>query len=377
MRILHVIRQYKPVIGGMENFVENLAVYLKEKGIESEVLTLNIDFSTGERFPESSIINGIRVKRIPFFGSRRYPIALSAINYLSNFDLIHIHGVDFLFDYLAGSKRFHKKPMILSTHGGFFHTKRYYLYKKIHFHTLTRLSLKNMNWIVAASEPDYELFKAISPARIGLIENGINFNHYHTIMKHNGEPNRFIFVGRFSQNKRIDKLLTLITRLKSDFPDIHLSIVGRDYDNLKGGFDNQIEKCKIGKHVTIYEASSDENLLKEMSRATYFISASEYEGFGLSSLEAMAAGRIAFLSQIPSFIKMVSDGNNGYLVNFEDMDSVVEKVKSVLKIGIQDQVRLAGAETAKKNSWDEIVNKFIQIYEMVQTEPTVSVSDVK
>ena len=108
MRILHVIRQYKPVIGGMENFVENLAVHLKEKGIESEVLTLNIDFSTGERFPESSIINGIRVKRIPFFGSRRYPIALSAINYLSDFDLIHIHGVDFLFDYLAGSKRFHK-----------------------------------------------------------------------------------------------------------------------------------------------------------------------------------------------------------------------------------------------------------------------------
>lgn len=377
MRILHVIRQYKPVIGGMENFVENLAVHLKGKGIESEVLTLNTDFSNGERFQESEIINGIKVRRIPYFGSRRYPIALSAINYLSEFDLIHIHGVDFLLDYLAGLKPFHKKPMILSTHGGFFHTKRFYLYKKIHFHTLTRLSLRNMRWIVADSEPDYETFKPISPARIEMIENGINYHHYHAIAEEKGEPNRFIFVGRFSQNKRIDKLLALMARLKSDFPDVHLSIVGRDYDNLKAEFMDQIERYGIAEHVTINEALSEEDLLKEMSRATYFISASEYEGFGLSSLEAMAAGRVAFLSQIPSFKKMVSDGRNGYLVDFEDMASAEEKVKQVLSGGMQEHVRLAGIETARQNSWGTIVNKFIQMYEMLQSEDAVSVSKVR
>ncbi len=373
MRILHVIRQYKPVIGGMENFVENLAVHLKRKGIESEVLTLNTDFSNGEKFSESELINGIKVRRIPYFGSRRYPIALSAINYLSEFDLIHIHGVDFLLDYLAGLKPLHKKPMILSTHGGFFHTKKFYLYKKLHFHTLTKLSLRNMRWIVADSEPDYVTFKPISPERIEMIENGINFNLYHTIEQEKGTPNRFIFVGRFSKNKRIDKLLSLIGRLKSDFPDVHLSIVGRDYDNLKGEFMNHIEQYGIGKNVTIHEALSEEDLLREMSRAAYFISASEYEGFGLSSLEAMAAGRVAFLSQIPSFKKMVSDGKNGYLVDFDDMDAVEDKVKQVLRSGVQENVRLAGIETARQNSWETIVNKFIQMYDMIQNEDAVSI----
>lgn len=377
MKILHVIRQYKPVIGGMENFVENLAVQLKGKGIESEVLTLNTDFSNGERFPESEVINGIKVRRIPYFGSRRYPIALSAINYLQEFDLIHIHGVDFLLDYLAGLKPFHKKPMILSTHGGFFHTKRFYLYKKLHFHTMTKLSLRNMRWIVANSEPDYETFKPISPERIEMIENGINFNHYHTIAEKGGEPNRFIFVGRFSKNKRIDKLLALIEQLKSDFPDVQLSIVGKDYDNLKDEFMNEIMRYGIAEHVTIYEALSEENLLKEMSRATYFISASEYEGFGLSSLEAMAAGRVAFLSPIPSFKKMISDGRNGYLVDFEDMESAAEKVKQVLRKGMQENIRLAGVETARQNSWETIVNKFIQMYEMIQNEDQASVPKVQ
>ena len=377
MRILHVIRQYKPVIGGMENFVENLAVHLKEKGIESEVLTLNADFSNGERFPEAEIINGIAVRRIPYFGSRRYPIALSAVNYLSEFDLIHIHGVDFLLDYLAGLKLIHKKPMILSTHGGFFHTKKFYLYKKLHFHTFTKMSLRNMSWIVADSEPDYETFKPISPERIELIENGINFDHYHTVAQEKGRKNRFIFVGRFSKNKRIDKLLDLVARLKTEFPDVHLSVVGRDYDHLKGEFLNLIERYDIGHHVTICEALSEEDLLKEMAEAAYFISASEYEGFGLSSLEAMAGGRTAFLSQIPSFKKMVSDGKNGYLVDFEDMDSAAEKIKQVLRSGGHDSVRFAGVETARQHSWGAIVDKFISMYETVQNEETAPVSKVK
>jgi len=229
-----------------------------------------------------------------------------------------------------------------------------------------------MRWIVADSEPDYETFKPISPARIEMIENGINYHHYHAIAEEKGEPNRFIFVGRFSQNKRIDKLLALMARLKSDFPDVHLSIVGRDYDNLKAEFMDQIERYGIAEHVTINEALSEEDLLKEMSRATYFISASEYEGFGLSSLEAMAAGRVAFLSQIPSFKKMVSDGRNGYLVDFEDMASAEEKVKQVLSGGMQENVRLAGIETARQNSWGTIVNKFIQMYEMLQSGDAVS-----
>ena len=368
MRVLHVIRQYKPVIGGMENYVENLAVHLKERGIYSEVLTLNADFSNGEKFSDSAIINGIKIKRIPYFGSRRYPIALSAVNYISDFDLIHIHGVDFLLDYLAGLKPFHKKTMILSTHGGFFHTKKFYLYKKLHFHTVTKYSLKNMKWIVAVSENDYKSFRPICPERLDLIECGINFDHYHTIAEENGYPNRFIFVGRFSKNKRIDKLLLLIKKLKVEFPDVHLSIVGRDYDNLKGELEKLIDEYEIGNHVAICEALSEEELLEEMAKASYFISASEYEGFGLSSLEAMAAGRVALLNNIPSFEKMIQDGKNGYLLSFDDVDSVEQKVKEVLYNKDMEKVRRAGVEKARQNSWGAVVERFIDLYESIHKE---------
>ncbi|MCA1032217.1 glycosyltransferase family 4 protein [Bacillus timonensis] len=362
MKVLQVVRQYKPVIGGMENYVDNFSMHLQKLGIVSEVLTLDRDFSNGERFSSHSEINGIKVTRIPYFGSRRYPIALSTIKYLAKFDIIHIHGVDFFFDYLAFLKIFHRKPIILTTHGGFFHTKNFLLYKKLHFQTITKLSLKQTNKVVAVSQNDYNSFKPLAPDKTSLIECGIDFDTYHKISEKPGKKNRMIFVGRFSNNKRIDKLLEVIKELKADFPDIHLSIVGKDFDQLKKDYVKQIQEYEISNHVEIMEALSQEELLKEMAQCTYFISASEYEGFGLSSLEAMAAGRIPLLNSIPSFKKMVDDGENGYLLNFDDMDAVVAKMKTVLRSnhkGLKEEA----IERARKNSWNTTVNHFKEIYQ--------------
>lgn len=362
VKVLQVVRQFKPVIGGMENYVDNLTVHLKKFGIDSEVLTLDKDFSNGERFPESSIIHGIKVTRIPYFGSRRYPIALSAIKYLSKFDIVHIHGVDFLFDYLTWMKIFHKKPIILTTHGGFFHTKKFYFYKKLHFSTVTKLSLMKTNMIIADSNNDFELFHPLAPDKTKLIDCGIDFDTYHQIAEKEGEKNHFIFVGRFAVNKRIDKLLILIKELKMEFPDIQLTIVGKDFDQLKEQMLKQIEEYEISNHVVIREALSQEELLEEMSKCTYFISASEYEGFGISTLEAMAAGRTPLLNGIPSFKKMVNEGQNGYLLDFNDMDSVVKKVTQVLKTE-KKELRHAAIETARQNSWTTMVNQFENIYQ--------------
>ena len=55
------------------------------------------------------------------------------------------------------------------------------------------------------------------------------------------------------------------------------------------------------------EGASDDDLLELMADSRYFISASEYEGFGLSALEAMAAGSTPIADTIPSFVKMIND----------------------------------------------------------------------
>ncbi|WP_054950610.1 glycosyltransferase family 4 protein [Numidum massiliense] len=365
MKVLQIVRQYRPCIGGLENFVYELATHLKQNGVTSDVLTIDEDFVSGEKLPAHSVEDGITVTRIPYKGSKRYPLATSVLQYVHDYDLIHVHAVDFFIDYLSLFKYRYKKPVVLSTHGGFFHTKKQQTLKKMYFNTITRATLKNVDAVVACSENDYETFRAIMPDHLHLIENGINFSEFSTISAKRCHKNNLMFVGRFSQNKRVDRLLLLMKRLKPDFPDLRLKIAGRDFDNLRGTYDRLSREYGIEDNVTIRESLSQEALLTELADSQYFISASEYEGFGLSALEAMAAGRIPFLSNIPSFQKMIDDGRNGFILDFEQIDEVQRTVTDVLRMPHKEGLIGNAIRTAERYSWSSVVKQFIALYDDV------------
>ena len=102
MRVLHVVRQFHPSIGGLESVVAGLAQEQRRNGVEAEVLTLNRLFNDpASLLPAIDTVAGIPVRRIPFRGSRRYPLAGSVLRHLRGFDLIHVHGLDFFSDFLA------------------------------------------------------------------------------------------------------------------------------------------------------------------------------------------------------------------------------------------------------------------------------------
>ena len=365
MKILQVVRQYKPAVGGLETFVSEIATHLQERGIETEVLTLNRNFADGTTLASQSIEDGVKVRRISYFGSKRYPIALSTIQYLKEFDLIHVHAVDSFVDYLSILKPFHRKPIILSTHGGFFHTKNQQKLKKYYFNTVTKMVLKNVNKVIACSNNDASIFEDITNNNLKMIENGINVEKYQQIKHIKCTKNHFITVGRFSQNKRIDLLLELISNLSDVFPDIKLRIVGRDYDNLKVQYNRLIHKLGISDHVEIIEGASDDELLELMADSQYFVSASEYEGFGLSALEAMAAGRIPVLSHIPSFVKMINDDKNGYILDFQCMEQAVKKAKTILDNKNNDVLIDQAIAYSESYSWKTVVKDFQEVYKGV------------
>ena len=68
MKILHITRQFYPLIGGMENYVLNLAEQQIKNGHSVTVLTLNRSFVNNEKLSNyEKLDNGIEIYRIPFF----------------------------------------------------------------------------------------------------------------------------------------------------------------------------------------------------------------------------------------------------------------------------------------------------------------------
>ena len=112
MKILHIVKQFNPMIGGLENYVSNLAEQQIKNGHVVTVLTLNRSFVTNEKLSKfERLDNGVEIHRIPFFFSKKYAIALKAYTYLKDHDIIHVHAVDFFADYISLTKSFIRRKL--------------------------------------------------------------------------------------------------------------------------------------------------------------------------------------------------------------------------------------------------------------------------
>lgn len=139
MNVVHVVRQFRPSVGGLEDAVISLVRNQRAAGVDARVVTLDrIFIDLPRRLPRSGVVDGIPVTRLRWRGSTRYPVAPGVLRAVRGADLIHVHAVDFFFDYLAATWPLHGKPMVATTHGGFFHTDRRARFKRLWFNIVTR-----------------------------------------------------------------------------------------------------------------------------------------------------------------------------------------------------------------------------------------------
>jgi alpha-1,3-mannosyltransferase len=130
--------------------------------------------------------------------------------------------------------------------------------------------------------------------------------------------NNFLFIGRFSNNKRIDLLLQTIYHLKAHMPDVRLSVIGRDWDNNLVQMQQQMAKLDLLGQVSVLIDLDDSAIKAQISRHSYIVSASDYEGFGMTLVEGMAAGLVPIASPITSFKKILDEAGVGHLSDFHD-----------------------------------------------------------
>jgi glycosyltransferase involved in cell wall biosynthesis len=100
-----------------------------------------------------------------------------------------------------------------------------------------------------------------------------------------------LYVGSIFERRRVDRLIEAFDRLAERVPGATLEIVGEnrtrqprlDLDALKQG-------CRHGNRIHVRSYVDDETLAALYRRASVLAFLSEYEGFGFTPLEALAAG---------------------------------------------------------------------------------------
>ncbi len=365
IHVRHVVRQFHPAIGGLEDSVANLsAALMAMPGFDSSVVTLDRVFGDpATRLAPQGSFRGVPIARIPFRGSHRYPLAPTVLRALDGADIVHVHGIDFFFDYLAATRALHRKPLVASTHGGFFHTDFASRAKQVWFNTVTRASARGYQRIFGSSEQDAKRFATIAPGRTMTTENGVDLAKWSDAASQSPVPT-MIVIGRFAVNKGLQSLIQATASLD---PAWHLIIAGQDSDLTAADLTAEAARRPGGARVTVVASPTDADIHALIGEASFLVSASRYEGFGLTAIEGLSAGLTPILNAIPPFERLVLRTDRGRIVDMAAPGHLASVLDEALHRLRQDPTgeRTQNMDAGKVFGWGDVALRFANEYRAV------------
>jgi len=177
-----------------------------------------------------------------------------------------------------------------------------------------------------------------------------------------GLPERYILsVGTIEPRKNLGRVLTAFERLRGEGLVDAFVIVGKKgwlYDD----FFAQLDRSPARDAVIFPGWVADEDLPAMVAGAACLAFPSEFEGFGLPVLEAMACGTPVVCSNTSSLPEIAGDA--ALLVNPLDTDAIAAALRRVLsEPGLAAELRARGIAQAARFSWERAAQETVAVYE--------------
>jgi len=141
-------------------------------------------------------------------------------------------------------------------------------------------------------------------------------------------PVEFLTVCRLTGVKRADRILEVASRLRDE--NCRFTVVGDG-----GNFSELVAACKnLGLDDCVTFVGPSDNPEEYFHRADILLHPSAYESFGIAIFEAMCHGVIPACATGPGsnigIADDIQDGENGVLLNFADMDTVIGTLRGLI-----------------------------------------------
>lgn len=177
-----------------------------------------------------------------------------------------------------------------------------------------------------------------------------------------GVPGRYVlYVGQFDPRKNMDGLFSAFARAGDRDRDLRLVIVGT-LGKLAAMMRDALARSRVDPaRVVITGAVDDEALGALYAGAECLLHAAWLEGFGLTALEALAAGTPVVGYRAGAVAEVVGDA--GLLVDDRDPDALGEALLAVLYgDALRAELRARAKPRAARFSWDRAADDTFAVY---------------
>lgn len=151
------------------------------------------------------------------------------------------------------------------------------------------------------------------------------------------------FVAALEPRKRHREFLDIFARLLPRFPDLQLCLIGQG--ELEPALRTRVEELQIEPHVHFMGFRND--VERWIAASEICVLPSMREGLPRVVVQYVAVGRPVVVSHLPGIEEIVTEGDNGFLANLEDLAGMEEALARLLS-----EPDLAAAMTAAAHRRD-------------------------
>lgn len=331
MKLIYVVRSLHP-IGGIERTLTDKANWLVTHGHEVMFVT----YKQGEdnvSFPMDSRVKLIDLK-CSIFSLFKYPIYIRLFKYfslsrlfqkrfrnvLNSFlpDVISVaipNAEEFLWEVVkaAGNIRVVIESHVAYEYLSYGRSKTdFFLYL---FHSPSK-AMRHSDALIVLTKGDADTWKRKGVQKVLVVPNPVSF-YVDNVDHVEKDEKRIISIGRLVSQKRFDRLIDAFALIANHYLEWHVDIIGEG--ELRHVLEQKILEKQLSGRINIFEYTSD--VMSEYLKSQFFVLSSDYEGFGLVIVEAMACGLPVISTDCPHGPSdIIDNGVTGLLASLEVKD---------------------------------------------------------
>lgn len=361
-----------PTFGGSGVLATELGKALADKGHQVHFITYQQPVRL-QHFNANIFYHEVRVPTYPLFDYPPYEVALAStmvdaiINH--DLDLLHVHyaiphaSAAYMAKQIVKSKNGRNIPVITTLHG----TDITLVGRDKTYEPVVTFSINESDTITSVSEnlkeETYKNFNITKP--IEVITNFVDVERFakkpidafKKVIAPNGEK-ILLHASNFRKVKRVDDVVKIFAKVREKIP-AKLMMVG------DGPERPSVED--LARHLGVSDdvrfVGKQEQMEDIMNVSDIFLLPSEYESFGLSALEAMAASAIVISTNAGGLPEININGVTGFMANVGDVDTMSKQAIEVLQNEpLLNQMKQQAFEQANKFSLKNIIPHYEKMY---------------
>lgn len=380
MNVVHFASDFYPNLGGVQEFVRQLAREQRTRGGHPLIITNRWP----QTLPGSEMYEGVPVHRVGFRVPERnwrqmtsaalffIPALLRILRILKmqRTEVIHIQCVGYNAFYALHASRLLRLPLVATLHGELSVDDRHLFQTSAFAQKLLRVVLAEAAAITACSLHTLREAEAFYGKPFGsrgrVIYNGVRNEEFSSAPPYAHPRPYMLAIGRHVRQKGFDLMLRAFNQIfRSGFTDHDLVIAG-------GGPERDALECLAGllgiqDHVRFVGSVDRAAAARLFAGCSFFVLPSRLEPLGIVNLEAMAAGKAILATRVGGVPEIVTHERNGLLVEPENVEALADgMIRMISDRDLRSRLGLAGREQARCFDWVGVTEQYDLVYHETQ-----------